>query len=128
MTKIEIDHQGFELTKDVKRYVNKKIGKLDRFVKPTKRRQVRADVRLKEEQGKKKNKVTAEVTLHSPNGRMTAEESTVNIFAAIDIVEAKLANQMRKQKDKKTSHRNKSKRISRRLQKLMDRDFRGKQN
>jgi len=113
MTKIELSHQGFELTKDIKVYVDKKVAKLNRFVQRGKRRGMHVEVKLREEKGRKKNKCTAEMIVHLPNETLTAKESTVNIFAAVDIVEAKVSNQLRKYKDKKVSHRfNKRKLLS----------------
>jgi putative sigma-54 modulation protein len=128
MTKIELSHQGFELTKDVKAYVEKKVGKLDRYVGRLQRRSVHAEVKLREENGRKKNKSTAEIILHVPNHTFTAKESTVNIFAAIDIVEAKLSNQLRKMKDKSVSRRIDRKGVATKIQNAVDRDWRGKQN
>ena len=129
MRKIEISHQGFELTKDIKRYVGKKVSKFGRYVKPTQRRSLHVEVKLKEEAGQKKNKYTAEMIVHVPNETLTAKESTLSMFAAIDIVEAKITNQLRKykstQNDKNKADR---KRTFARFQRRADRDLRGRQN
>jgi len=120
MTKIELSHQGFELTKDIKQYVDKKVAKLNRFAMRGSRRGLHVEVKLREEQGRKKNKCTAEMIVHLPNETMTAKESTVNIFAAIDIVEVKLSNQLRKYKDKKTSRRFDRKGLFRKIRRQVD--------
>jgi putative sigma-54 modulation protein len=90
-----------DVTKDLEKYINKKIGKLDKHLKRSQRSEVRADVKLQEAVSKKNGKrCTCEVILHIPGARLTAIESTMNMFAAVDIVEAKLQNQLKKHKEK----------------------------
>jgi putative sigma-54 modulation protein len=90
-----------DVSKDLEKYISKKIGKLDRHVKKDIRDSIRADVKLREAMSKKAGKkCTCEVILHMPGVRLTATESTVNMFAAVDIVEAKLQNQLKKHKEK----------------------------
>jgi putative sigma-54 modulation protein len=90
-----------DVTKELDAYISKKIGKLDRHIKRSQRSEVRADVKLSEVVSKKAGKkCTCEVILHIPGARLTASESTINMFAAIDIVEVKLQNQLKKHKEK----------------------------
>lgn len=90
-----------DVTKDLEKYVQKKIGKLDKHLKRQQRTEIRADVKLSESMSSKAGKkCTCEVILHIPGVRLTAAESTVNMFAAVDIVEAKLQNQLKKHKEK----------------------------
>ncbi|MCA9323929.1 ribosome-associated translation inhibitor RaiA [Candidatus Saccharibacteria bacterium] len=89
-----------DITKDLEKYIQKKIGKLDRRVKRNQRDEVRADVKLNEAMSKTGKKCTCEVILHVPGARLTAVETTMNMFAAVDIVEAKLKNQLKKHKEK----------------------------
>ncbi len=98
--KLELSANGVDLTDDIKKYVDRKIGRLDRFMSRHARKSAHAEVKLKQERSKKKDKQMAEVILHMPGETLTAKESTLNIFAAIDIVEAKLKNQLKKYKDK----------------------------
>lgn len=126
---IEITASGLELNEDIKKYVDKKIGRLDRFLSKHARKTVHAQVKLKQEHSKKKDRLMAEVVLHVPGETMTAKESTLNIYAAIDIVEAKLKNQLKKYKDKNESNKRADRKGAlSRLRKLADRDFRGSQN
>lgn len=109
MKEIEISHSGFELTKDIVKYVEKKAESLIKFVPRRQRQSLHFEFKLKEEQGHKKNKCTAEMVLRMPHARLTAEESTINIFAAIDIIDAKMASQLRKFKEQEVAskkHRN----------------------
>ncbi len=129
ISKLEISASGLELTDDIRKYVDKKIGRLDRFMSKHARKSVHAEVKLKQEKSKKKDKLMAEVILHLPGDTITAKESTLNIYAAIDIVEAKLKNQLKRYKDKNESrHKADRKGALNRLRELADKDFRGSQN
>lgn len=88
-----------ELDGVTKRYVTKKIGRLDRYLPRHARKSALADVKLKQVNRSHGNKYEAEVILHVPDKTLTVKDSTVNILAAIDIVEAKLINQLRKYKE-----------------------------
>lgn len=127
---IEIAGIHYEATAKMKKYVISKIGRLDRFMPRNARRSVRAEVKLTEVPGKKNDKYTAEVVLHMPSSaQLTASESTLNMYAAIDIVEAKLKNQLRKHKDKHMQHRRINRKgIFERVRRITERDWWGRQN
>jgi len=101
-----IDITGVKYTAgdQVQKYVMRKIARLDRYLPRHARKSVTADVKLKQVNRDHGNKYEAEVILNVPDKRMTAKDSTVNMFAAIDIVEAKLINQMKKYKDASVAH------------------------
>lgn len=80
-------------------YTTKKIGKLDKYLSRHSRESVHAEVMLKEEKVKNKKNNTCEVVLHLPGETITTKESTINMYAAVDIVEAKLKNLLKKYKD-----------------------------
>jgi len=87
-----------------RKYVLRKIAKLDKYLPKHARKSVTADVKLREVNRDHGNKYEAEIILNVPDKRLTAKDSTGNMFAAIDIVEAKLINQMRKYKDASILH------------------------
>jgi putative sigma-54 modulation protein len=93
--------KDYKIDADLSKYIQKKIGKLDKHIKKDYRAEARADVKLKESSGKDGKKCTAEVILHIPGTKLTASESTLNMYAAIDIVEHKLQNQLKREKEKK---------------------------
>lgn len=97
---------GVKYTPDerTKKYVAKKIGNLDRFLPRHARKSVTAEVKLKEVNRDHGNKYEAEVILHVPDKQLTASDSTVNMMAAVDIVETKIAAQLRKYKDAHVGH------------------------
>ena len=95
---IDITGVKYDLDETTKKYVMKKIGRLDRYLPKHARKTVTAEVRLKEVNRDHGNKYEAEVILVVPDKVITATDSTVNMLAAIDIVEAKLIAQLRKYK------------------------------
>lgn len=101
-----INITGVKLDLDIttKKYVIKKIGRLDRYLPKHARKSAVAEVKLKEVNRDHGNKYEAEVILHVPDKRLTAKDTTLNVLAAIDIVEAKLTNQLKKYKDDHVPH------------------------
>jgi putative sigma-54 modulation protein len=97
--KIDITGIHAEVEPDVAKYVKKKIAKLDSYMPKHARKSAHAEVRLKEEKVKTKKQSTCEVLLYVPGEIITAKETTVNMYAAIDIVEEKLKSQLRKYKE-----------------------------
>lgn len=97
-----VKYQPDELTK---KYVLRKIGRLDRFLPRHARKSAHADVLLKQVNRAHGNKYECEVLLYVPEAQLTATDSTMNMLAAVDIVEQKLKNQLKKYKDERTDHR-----------------------
>ena len=103
--KIEISGVHMDVDESLKKYVMRKIVRLDRFVPRHGRASMHAEVKLKEGKAKNKNERTCEVILHLPGEVLTVKEATINMFAAIDIAETKLHHQLKKYKDLHTSPR-----------------------
>ena len=101
-----IDMAGVKYTIDdtTKKYVLRKIGRLDRYLPRHARKSVTADVKLKLVNRDHGNKYEAEIILNVPDKHLTAKDSTLNMYAAIDIVEHKLASQLKKYKDQHIGH------------------------
>jgi len=101
-----IDMAGVKYTIDdtTKKYVLRKIGRLDRYLPRHARKSVTADVKLKLVNRDHGNKYEAEIILNVPEKTLTAKDSTVNMLAAVDIVEAKLLAQLRKYKESSITH------------------------
>lgn len=101
---VEITGVKYEVDATTKKYVTKKIGRLDRYLPRHARKSASAEVKLKEANRDHGNKYEAEVILRVPEKTITAKDSTVNMLAAVDIVEAKLVNQLRKYKQTNVPH------------------------
>lgn len=101
---IDISSTRYEVDETTKKYVFKKIGRLDRYLPRHARKTATADVRLRQINANHGNKYEAEVILNIPDKRITVKDSTVNMLAAIDIIEAKLITQLRKYKEANIPH------------------------
>ena len=96
---IDITGIKYNVNEKTEKYVMEKVGKLDRYVPSHARKTIVADVKLQQVNRDHGNKYEAEVILHIPNKTIIAKDTTMNMMAAIDIVEAKLITQLRKYKD-----------------------------
>lgn len=103
--KLEINSVHLELEDDLKKYVTKKLNKLEKYVPRHARESADANVMLKESHAKNKRQFTCEISLKLPHETINVSESTLNIFAAVDIAEATLKNRLKKYKEKKVSER-----------------------
>lgn len=105
ITAIDIKGLNNYILDDItKKYVSKKIGRLDRYLPKHARASVSAEVKLKEVNRDHGNKYEVEVTINVPDKTITAKDSTLNMLAAVDIVEAKIVSQMRKYKQLTIAH------------------------
>jgi len=95
-----IDIAGVKYTIDetTRKYVMRKLGRLDKFLPKHARKSATVDIKLKLVNRDHGNKYEAEAILNVPDKTLTAKDSTVNMLAAVDIVEAKLLTQLRKYK------------------------------
>ena len=97
--KIEINSIHAQVDDDLKKYVGKKIGHLDKYMSKHAKASAHAEVKLKETNKKDKKQCECEVILHLPKENLAVKESTINMYAAVDIVEAKLKSQITKYKE-----------------------------
>ena len=94
----------YELTDTTKKYVEKKIGALDKYLPRHARKSVSADVKIKQIDNPGGNQYEVDVIINVPEKVITAKDSTMNVLAAVDIVEAKLNGQLRKYKQANVPH------------------------
>src|SRR3954469_25969950 len=98
LQKFEIQGIHTTVDKKLKAYVTKKIGGLDRYISRHSRESAHGEVHLKETTAKHDN-CRCEVTMHLPHQTIVIKENALNMYAAVDIVEAKLKQQLQKYKD-----------------------------
>ncbi len=103
--RLDISGIHMKLEDDLHKYIIKKIGKLDQYMPRRARRSVHAEVKLRANKTKRRKLVTCEVILHLPHGSIATKETTFNMFAAVDIVEQKLKNQLKKYKSQHSRNR-----------------------
>ena len=101
---IDIVGVKYIVSEPARKYVMRKIARLDRYLPRHARKSVTADVKLRQVNQDHGNKYEAEIIINVPDKRLTAKDSTLNMFAAIDIVEAKLVAQLRKYKQTTVTH------------------------
>lgn len=93
---VDISGDHYEINEATRKYVTRKIGRLDRFLSRHARKSVGAEVVLKQINKAHDNKYEASANIFVPGKVLNASSSTMNILAAIDIVESKLSTQLRK--------------------------------
>jgi putative sigma-54 modulation protein len=105
ISKLEINWVHMDVDSKLDDYTTKKIGKLDHYLPKHARESAHAEVFLKETMIKKKKQCMCEVVLKLPSETIAIKESTMNMYAAVDIVEAKLKNRIKKYKETHSSLR-----------------------
>jgi putative sigma-54 modulation protein len=101
---IDITGIRYDVDETTRKYVLKKVGRLDRYLPRHARKSASAGVVLKQINGSHGNKYEVEAQLNIPDKVITAKDSTVNILAALDIVEAKIVAQLHKYKEASVPH------------------------
>jgi ribosome-associated translation inhibitor RaiA len=87
---IDLKADRVMLDKSTRRYAQKVIGTLDKYLPKSARQTARAAVLLTRIDQPHGNKYEALVTIHLPGRSITAKDTTLNVLAALDIVRAKL--------------------------------------
>lgn len=100
MIKLDITGRGYELSDKIKDYVDEKIGQLDKYVSKNGSDIAGKVVLIEDASGREDNRYVCEASIPLPGATLQAKDATVNMYAAIDIVEAKLKAQAKKYKDK----------------------------
>lgn len=96
-----------------KKYAIKRVENLFKYLPRHARRSTTGEVKLRQVNHDHGNKYEAEIILNVPNKTITAKDSTVNMLAAIDIVEAKIKSQLKTYKAMVVSHNERQPIISR---------------
>ena len=92
-----IKGKNLEITDPLRDYVNKKLGKLDRYLPSID--EVRVELSVESVKSTKDRQVV-QVTMRSNNTILRAEERSADMFAAVDAVRDKLQRQIRRFKEK----------------------------
>jgi len=98
LQKFEVQGVNTQIDDNLRKYINKKIGGLDKYLSRHSRESAHGEVLLKESNARGKAQRTCEVIIHLPQETIVVKESAQNMFAAVDIVEVKLKQQFQKYK------------------------------
>jgi putative sigma-54 modulation protein len=99
---LTITGKNLEITDSLRKYVEKKIGRLDRYMSQIQDARVELEV---ENTRAAKDSQIAQVTLRTKQGLMRAEEASADMFASIDAVFDKMQRQVDRFKGKRWSKR-----------------------
>jgi putative sigma-54 modulation protein len=100
---ISITGKNLEITESLRKYVEKKIGRLDRYL-PNNILEGRVELTVESTRAAKDSQV-AQVTLRTKQTVLRAEESSADMFASIDAVFEKMQRQIDRFKGKRWSRR-----------------------
>ncbi len=91
----------FELDDKITKYLDQKIGRLDKYLPRNHRDGLQGKVVLElDKSGREDNQCVCEIMFEVKGEQMQAREATVNMYAAIDICEQKLKSQVLRYKSK----------------------------
>ncbi len=108
--KIEITGNKYKVDDSFKKYATKRIGKLDRYLPRGSKKDVVAKIVITEINKTHGNKYELSAAMEIPGGKViAAKDESSNVFAGIDIIEAKLMGQIRRFKLESTPHLRKNK-------------------
>jgi len=103
LQRFELSGVHTSIDKSLNKYTTKKLGGLDKYLPRNCRDIAHAEVTLKENKSQTSNNCTCEVNLQLPHQIINIKESSINMYAAVDIVEAKLKLRLQKYKDSYSS-------------------------
>ena len=116
MIKLDIATRSYQADDKIQEYVREKIGGLDKYLPRQARANTHAQIWLEEDtSGREDNRFVCEVMMTVDGTQLVSREGTLNMYAAIDIVEAKMKSQVRTLKDKQTDQHRRPRIFSRLL-------------
>ncbi len=99
---IQIYNRNLELTDRIREYVEKKVGKLERYLPEIE--DVRVDLSATTARDQSRRMV-AQCTIYAPRAVLRAEERAGDIFAALDAVVDKMTRQIERYKGRRLERR-----------------------
>ena len=106
--KIEISGNDYKVEEPLRKYVEKRIGKLDRYLPKGSKKDVVCKVVVAEIGKNKGDKYEISVAMEITGGKViAARDECSNVFAGVDLVEAKIMGQIRRYKLEVQPHRQK---------------------
>ena len=113
MIKCELKGRNFEVDDKLRAYAEDKIGGLEKYLPRQVRDSVSCTVTLEDDpNGREDNRYVCDAVLTIEGSTIVSQEGTVNIYAAVDIVEAKLKAQLSTYKAKRTSEPRRGRKLS----------------
>lgn len=105
---IEVSGSNYKVEPALVKYVEKRIGKLDKHIPRANRKDVVAKIVVTEVNREHGNKYEISASLDIPGGKViAAKDEASNVFAGVDLLEAKLDGQIRRFKTEVSNHKEK---------------------
>lgn len=105
MIKLQISSRNYEIDEDLNKYIQVKLGRLDKYL-PKAHKPIGMTVEIfRDPSGKEDNRYRCSAILEVPGPDIAAETATMNPHSAVDIVEAKLRQQISRYKQKHSPRR-----------------------
>lgn len=99
ISNIEITGSNYKPEETLKKYAIKRIGKLDKYLPRKLKKNATAKIIVKKIDHAHGDKYEISVAIDVPGGKIiTARDECNNIYAGVDLVEAKLMGQIRRYK------------------------------
>ena len=106
--KIDIIGNGYKVEEPFRKYIDKRIGKLDKYLPRRNKKDVVCKVVVSEIGKGKTNKYEISAAMEVTGGKvLAAREECSNVFTGADLLEEKLMGQIRRYKLESQSHRKK---------------------
>ena len=106
--KIEITGNDYKVEEPLKKYAEKRLGKLDKYLPKQAKKDVVCKVVVNEIGKGKSEKYEISTAMELTGGKViAARDECTNVFAGVDLVEAKLLGQIRRYKLEVQPHRQK---------------------
>ncbi len=106
--KIEISGNNYKVDEALKKYIEKRIGKLDRYLPRGSKKDNIVKVVVTGTGKNKNEKIEISVAMEILGGKViAARDECSNVFAGVDLLEAKLLGQIRRYKLEMQPHRQK---------------------
>lgn len=105
---IEITGIKYDIDENTRKYVEKHVGKIVKYLPRHAKKSATAKVTITEINAAHDNKYEVEVIVNVPEKTLVAKDQSSNVLAAVDIVEAKLESQIRRYKTEKNPRLGKS--------------------
>lgn len=123
MIPCELATKNFELDEKTKEYAFDKLGGLEKYLPKHMRSATNVAILLEADpSGREDNRFVCDAVVIVGGTTLVSREGTVNMFASIDIVEAKLKVQVLKLKEKSTFRSRRTRMIGRLLGRRRTRD------
>ena len=106
--KIEVNGNDYKVEEPLRKYAEKRIGKLDKYLPRGYKKDVVCKVSVAEIGKGKTEKYEIAAAMELTGGKViAARDECTNVFAGVDLVEAKLTGQIRRYKLEVQPHRQK---------------------